>query len=554
MVSTTATGHGVLGRTPWGVHMLNATDPETGILITSHGNKRRDSTWCWKQRARAGAVPVLCAFLTAVLLGRIENHARLQFMLASANGDSVYDSSFTHETLEQIGLIVSLRRGDRVVQLGGNIGTSCILAARMLRTSAADDRRVMCVEPNPRFWPDLERNRQLSGSSFQIVRGYLLARGQQCPKTPRLVTNCTRYGDCQPVGADEHHQLNDVIALKCHEWEQTMAMGGFREPDVFFADCEGCMDEHFTSPHHLRGLRAVVYEDDSSPEAMVGYRGHGIWSRAGEDHKSDVWKPRWEWAEEELRAADFTSMDTSLSGNEAGLRTSHSKPHGWVRVWFGADVASWRVHWAAIHYVLDLFFLPVGGLVWFTACCVAWCGCVHLAAATMADAAHADHTRQWAVACACLLLGTGLCLWGVPVPAHFWTAPLLLALGTRPHILTVELRVSLEQWLGGAQATRQANYETAYSYGAVRGWRGADPWRLTVATAGVTIGGWVLLRFLGMLLVDSFWRPPSYTVNYAVQFFLPRYSVDLAMALLLGAVTVGAMAWSFVRVAPRSAI
>ena len=64
--------------------------------------------------------------------------------------------------------------------------------------------------------------------------------------------------------------------------------------------------------------------------------------------------------------------------------------------------------------------------------------------------------------------------------------------------------------------------------------------------------GALTLPWHAAVLVDSFWRPPSYTVNYAVQFFSPLYSVDLAMALLLGAVTVGAMAWSFVRVAPRS--
>ena len=72
--------------------------------------------------------------------------------------------SLSVEPPEQIALFTVLWADDVVLELGGNIGTSCIAAARMGST-------VMCTEPNPELWDALADNRQATGTTFEILRG-----------------------------------------------------------------------------------------------------------------------------------------------------------------------------------------------------------------------------------------------------------------------------------------------------------------------------------------------------------------------------------------------
>ncbi len=153
------------------------------------------------------------------------------------------------ELPEQEALHGLLRPGDAVLQLGGNIGASCVTAARA-QTLAAN----VCVEPSDVLIPLLEQN--CSKDAVEVVHGIVAENcsGKRLSMLNDISEN--NYGAEITRSGDGQH-------VKCHSLATIAPKDGFT---VLFADCEGCMPEFIDSYgadlQEKHRLRAIILERD----------------------------------------------------------------------------------------------------------------------------------------------------------------------------------------------------------------------------------------------------------------------------------------------------
>ena len=182
------------------------------------------------------------------------------FTLEDINGNIIENTSY--EVSEQINLQDVLRDGDSVLQLGGNIGTSCMFASKHKKLS-----KNVCVEPSSTILNTLQKNTQ--GLGIDIFHGII---ADKCD-------NMTLQG----AGTDTGH----------NDWGAYVSMDSLGQPisctplaavspnvgfDVLFADCEGCLPDFinvYGEEIHTKhpNLRSVIYERDGA----VDYSGVDNW-------------------------------------------------------------------------------------------------------------------------------------------------------------------------------------------------------------------------------------------------------------------------------------
>lgn len=90
------------------------------------------------------------------------------FLLKDANG--VYKQNYDWEYTEQLLAAEHVLPSDRVLMIGGNIGSACIAVDKILATGSGSQA---CVEPNPALHAALEANRALNHARFRVVRGVI---------------------------------------------------------------------------------------------------------------------------------------------------------------------------------------------------------------------------------------------------------------------------------------------------------------------------------------------------------------------------------------------
>ena len=176
------------------------------------------------------------------------------FYLQDLNGQTICNTEY--EVAEQVHLQEVIRDNDAVLQLGGNIGTSCIFASKHKKLS-----KNVCVEPSSKLINVLKKNTE--GLDIDIVHGII---ADNCD-------NLTLPG----AGEDTNH--NDWGAyvstngsgqpISCTSLSSVSPNTGF---NVLFADCEGCLPEFInTYKEELNtkhpNLRTVIYERDGN----IGY-------------------------------------------------------------------------------------------------------------------------------------------------------------------------------------------------------------------------------------------------------------------------------------------
>ena len=95
------------------------------------------------------------------------------------------------EVPEQQALCQYVRPDDRIFEMGGNIGTSCIAADRLV---GGMEGRVVCVEPNNVVAKVLNENRNRTNSKFHIVQGAITKDG---PEDCNISLSPCRTNNCQ---------------------------------------------------------------------------------------------------------------------------------------------------------------------------------------------------------------------------------------------------------------------------------------------------------------------------------------------------------------------
>jgi hypothetical protein len=100
------------------------------------------------------------------------------FTLSNVKGEIV--SNKNYEFPEQGLLYEFLDKDDIVLQLGGNIGTSCIFADKILDKK---DKQ-LCVEPNNELMDVLQKNKKLNNAHFNIINGIVSNKVCSYKKNP----------------------------------------------------------------------------------------------------------------------------------------------------------------------------------------------------------------------------------------------------------------------------------------------------------------------------------------------------------------------------------
>ena len=173
------------------------------------------------------------------------------FSLTNLSGQVIRNVDFEFE--EQKNLHKHLRDGDRVLQLGGNIGTSCITAAL-----SANLKSNVCVEPSDRVFAVMERN--VADYNVRPIHGIV---SEACDRK-RLVNV---KGDENNSNSSSHVVEGDIgEELRCHSLAALSPPGGFT---VLFADCEGCLIsflDEYGDVIRTHPMRVILYERDREHE------------------------------------------------------------------------------------------------------------------------------------------------------------------------------------------------------------------------------------------------------------------------------------------------
>ena len=104
--------------------------------------------------------------MTAIMSFMMETET---FMIEELPSDEVGEpKNYSWEYIEQLIAYERLLPSDRVLMLGGNIGSACITADKLVGSSGG---AVACVEPNPALHASLEFNREMNHAGFRLVKG-----------------------------------------------------------------------------------------------------------------------------------------------------------------------------------------------------------------------------------------------------------------------------------------------------------------------------------------------------------------------------------------------
>jgi FkbM family methyltransferase len=181
------------------------------------------------------------------------------FYIRHLNGERTSNRDYEYDEQKMLGAV--LRPGDRTLQLGGNVGTSCIYASAL----HPDLGYNICVEPSDEVLPLLRRNIEENGMSgkVEVIHGAVLP---ECREGQRLylsteaddVSNNNWSAFLVHGGYAEERRGRPVRCVTVEE-----ALRGRPPPDVIFADCEGCFPAIMDgSPELLEAARAVILEVD----------------------------------------------------------------------------------------------------------------------------------------------------------------------------------------------------------------------------------------------------------------------------------------------------
>lgn len=277
-----------------------------------------------------GCTAAVCAWVL-LLGGRIELVPRYvpAFVLREQDGTEVHSTDrIAGEVFEQEVLFDFLQPGDRVVNLGGAKGTSCIFIEKIVGRGATEtslpsaDPHTLCVEPNTGLLETLNRNFESNGvSDIRILSGMFSSK-ESCPQGLPVVDS---VGSEQVTGKTLIQQYGAATfeIKRCFSLEYMQSIFQGQGPTVLFADCEGCLPpviKDHPSMLHDPKLRLVVFERDGDPSG----------SNYGE-------------AEDALAAAGFSSPQRGA----------------WVSAWKRGSTVTLRV-WCIPVWILTLAGLTAG--------------------------------------------------------------------------------------------------------------------------------------------------------------------------------------------------
>ena len=143
-----------------------------------------------------------------------------------------------------------LNKNDNILQLGGNIGASCIYADKIIDKQNTN----ICVEPNPKIIDILNKNKKYTNSNFDIIYG-IISNKQNLKLSNKGQNYNKNFWGAKIVDDGDinitSHPLNKIKNIT--------------KINVLFADCEGCLEKFIDEyEYFLNQLRLIIYEADQS--------------------------------------------------------------------------------------------------------------------------------------------------------------------------------------------------------------------------------------------------------------------------------------------------
>eukprot|EP00449_Zooxanthella_nutricula_P039720 CAMPEP_0198601214 /NCGR_PEP_ID=MMETSP1462-20131121/149246_1 /TAXON_ID=1333877 /ORGANISM="Brandtodinium nutriculum, Strain RCC3387" /LENGTH=299 /DNA_ID=CAMNT_0044332941 /DNA_START=34 /DNA_END=933 /DNA_ORIENTATION=+ len=165
------------------------------------------------------------------------------FLLTDVSGDTL--SSFEHEVPEKAMLFAHVHPYDRVIEVGTNIGSTCIFVGQLL----SRPEQSLCVEPNPSNYARLKDNIHLAFPNPGTQIGTLSA-----------IISRRKSGNISMV-------YRGIATRVAHSGEKgdievpivNISLARF---NVFILDCEGCFCEFLEDFPEALNARLLLIEED----------------------------------------------------------------------------------------------------------------------------------------------------------------------------------------------------------------------------------------------------------------------------------------------------
>ena len=191
-------------------------------------------------------IVVLCLYITtrSSLHENFDND--VQFQLYNLAGKLINNTDWEYP--EQLILKKYIKKTDNVLQLGGNLGASCICVDKITNKDSVN----ICVEPNFKVIDTLKKNKSTNKCEFEILYGVI----SEDKNLKLSEEDQNKDGDlCGSKIIDDG--TIDVTSYSLKD------VSNIDRINVLFADCEGCLESFFDEYEwFLKQLRLVIYEKD----------------------------------------------------------------------------------------------------------------------------------------------------------------------------------------------------------------------------------------------------------------------------------------------------
>jgi len=197
---------------------------------------------------------LIILFIITLILGlyskknsqQSKNKLSITFKLYNMQNELLNNTDWEYG--EQLLLEKYLNKNDNILQLGGNIGGSCIMAGKILDKNSIN----ICVEPNKEIINTLQKNKKYTNSNYKIIDGAISDKNNlKLSTTSETINN--NY-----VGSSVSNEGN--IDIKSYPLK---SIANIEKINVLFVDCEGCLESFIDEyEYFLKQIRLVIFEAD----------------------------------------------------------------------------------------------------------------------------------------------------------------------------------------------------------------------------------------------------------------------------------------------------
>ncbi len=146
---------------------------------------------------------------------------------------------------EQLFAQLYIKKEDCVLELGARYGSVSCVIDKILENK----EKLVVVEPDPKVWDVLEKNKKINDCNFHIIKGFVSNKKWNIDNP-----NAGYSTSCVP------DNKSSIPSFTLNQIEENYNL----RFNVLFADCEGFLETFLDeNPQLLNQLRLIIFEKDS---------------------------------------------------------------------------------------------------------------------------------------------------------------------------------------------------------------------------------------------------------------------------------------------------